>query len=291
MRIKQTTDAPGAFSARAVNNDDIKGTVATLRLQVREPSGRNTKEIVIDRQWNETHYGVAVIPQPEESEAISTAQEPPKRSVKRNFTVAGSGICIGILVAVGLLYNFRGDAMVQEFTGAAPLAVEQSVPVDAAVVPVSDLAEAPVSAPIVEEVSMTEIIPAESGAIEHATNGTVIPQGRQFEYLSGSERAYAPVYLPPQESGITLGQNGKVALRDIPDRPGRLADQGSEFEWQNGFTLNNPEKNIELGTAYQQYLGETFGSEMSPKLLGIDHGASGLLRNVTTKSISSAVKP
>ncbi|MCB0354255.1 MAG: hypothetical protein KDD64_12040, partial [Bdellovibrionales bacterium] len=56
------------------------------------------------------------------------------------------------------------------------------------------------------------------------------------------------------------GSDPGLSLSSREDGSDRFGVTGSEADWQGGWHLNNPEKNIALGKAYKEYLRKSTGA-------------------------------
>ncbi len=274
LRIEDpnTNSASNSDASRMVHDDDVQAT----------------KKVVIDQNWNQTQYHLKVIPQPEETYLDPELAAGSSR--RRSLFVMVGGMCIGVAIAFVILAktNLPQIPGPQAFTPVvetvAAAAVKQALPSAEIQTAVIDTAPAiePAQQVAVEQASLTNVIPAETTAIDHALNSAVNPEARKFIYLSGSERSYSPVLIPPADAKVGA-KSSNVNLRQIPGKETRFANDGSSLEWQGGWSLNNPQKNVQLGSAYDQYLKDNVGSSFSSKLIGVEKGESGgLLRKIVS---------
>lgn len=274
-----------AFDIRVEDPDPVSASIERLRGYVREPSEQATQKVVVDQKWNESPYQLKVIPQPQEENISDEHEHTPSR--RRSMFVMASGVGIGIVLAFAILakMNEGGTNFAQPVTS-APVAEISTAAVSAPVEPITQAAAPEVqTAPAVEQVSLTEVIPAEPTAIEHAINSAVTPEARKFIYAGGSERSYSPVLIPPSDTKSITGHEA-VAFKEI-GTGSRFGSNANSVEWQGGWSLNNAEKNMQLGTAYDSYLKETFGSKFAPKLIGVEQQTGGLLQKVTRSGASA----
>ncbi|MDC0357954.1 hypothetical protein OAO01_03990 [Oligoflexia bacterium] len=127
--------------------------------------------------------------------------------------------------------------------------------------------------------------PPQSGIIQYAKNKSIDIVQRTYMFLTGTQRGYNPEYTLPAEN---IGRPKKKTvvtkaprLKRIPNSSGRYKVSTSKAQWQGGWLVNDPEKNIELGGAYLGYLNSNFGRRANQNLAVFEKGSSSALKSAT----------
>ena len=136
--------------------------------------------------------------------------------------------------------------------------------------------------------SATKPEPVASGIVDFAKNAPVPIEKRTFlNTASQGGRAFSPVYIRPQHAqGLKAQQTspGGVKLTQSETDASRYVSSDSSAQWQGGWYANNPQKNIELGKAYDGYLKNNFGEGLSKSLTSVDPSKGSLLKSVRPAS-------
>lgn len=107
-----------------------------------------------------------------------------------------------------------------------------------------------------------------SDIIEHTQSKPVTLAPRKFLYAKDSQRSYGVGFSEAAERGKLAPftfQNSKgepLVLKEV-DGYGRFISNTNELEWQGGFEINNSKRNVELGSAYLDYVRQAVGMDDS----------------------------
>lgn len=147
--------------------------------------------------------------------------------------------------------------------------------------------------PAVEEQAVTQPVePAaaeSSGIVEHAQGRPVQVGSGRVKFLAGTQRSYDPkfVALPP---GAVTAKSAQEAPKVPNLRPGGSAPQRFQAdggaEWQGGWTFENPQENVEIGSMYTEYLEQKFGANTTGNLMSFEPQPVQVLKNLKGKDLS-----
>ena len=133
--------------------------------------------------------------------------------------------------------------------------------------------------------------PEPSRVVEYMNQKPVHIEERQFMRFEDGYRGYGSEFVRAPKSSVSIPKHQGVTRNDLSPsgaRDGRYIHDETNTEWQAGFEMNNPGKNVKLGSAYTKYLGsaskgknvklKSIGSNKSMGLLGKFKGHVGKSR-------------
>jgi len=213
----------------------------------------------------------------------------PLPETRRKLVVGFSGILIGALlvIAIGMLAaqykSVDSDQVVLE--PEVPAVVEPVSNVIAVVVPPisesvesSSIESSAIAAPEVDKGPVQQIIP--SDIENYARNSTPVIEARTFLATPlNSARRLEPGLAAPAPATVPLSVDGadRVLLRPVEGEAGRFFNQRDGTTWQGGWRSNDPQHNIQLGTAYSGYVSGQAGASSS-SLRSFDRQSNDLVR-------------
>ncbi len=201
---------------------------------------------------------------------------PVRRSNSRRFIVGLSGVIIGVAVTFLAYYQAVSRQDVEVAT-VPTKEVVATIAVTAGEVPL----DSPLTVVSPDHTQRSE--PVVSNIIDYAKQAPVPLEKRTFlNTASQGGRAFSPVYIRPKHTeGLNSRQRspGGVKLTKTESDASRYVSSDSSAQWQGGWYANNPQKNIELGKAYDGYLKNNFGNGISKSLTSVDPAKGSLLNS------------
>lgn len=115
---------------------------------------------------------------------------------------------------------------------------------------------------------------------EYMNDKKIKLEKRKFVHSAqpGSGKLYAPTYSQPKKFNVQSDSKDGTPLRLNPiPKSERFSDGETTMQWQSGFSVNNPEKNIRIGEAYKSYIEDEYGKPMIGELSSFEKGPGDLL--------------
>lgn len=195
-----------------------------------------------------------------------------RQGLKR-VALIGSGISLGIVLTLFVVQQLQQDTAVETAAAPTQIDVQVSAPVENAVSETEILAQA-----IPSEETRTQLAELEDW---FAAQPVPVAQRKFLSSASRGGKSLDQQLERPEQPTSTRQVTNNYDFSRSAQANGRYSLRGDSVEWQGGWQLNNPVRNVQTAQQYQKYVTNELGSKMGGELRSFRHPSGEILRRAT----------
>jgi len=220
----------------------------------------------------------------------------PLPETRKKLLVGFSGVLIGafLVIAISMVAaqykSERNESVVLEPEIVEPVSnvIAVAVPPISESMEPSSIESSVAVAPELDQGPVQQMIPSDIESYARST--TPVIEARTFLATPlHSARRLEPGLAAPAPAAVPLSADGadRVLLRPVEGEAGRFFNQRDGTAWQGGWRSNDPQHNIQLGTAYSGYVAGQAGASTS-SLRSFDRQSHDLVRGSAARGNSQS---
>ncbi|MCB0309696.1 MAG: hypothetical protein KDD42_00595 [Bdellovibrionales bacterium] len=131
------------------------------------------------------------------------------------------------------------------------------------------------------------IRPEKFDPLKQAEKASIDLGNRSFTFVNEPRNDLSGNYNATQSlEGGANSQLGRIGLRPVQNSNARYVSPKSNLEWQGGWELSAPHRNLERGTDYLKYLQKKFNGNVEGPLISVERGKSSMVHGLKSPEIS-----